>query len=87
MPVLAINGELDTQVRADENLEAIAAALKSGGNLHYSAIKLPGLNHLFQKAKTGAITEYRDIEETINPEALRILGDWLAKYALTEAGQ
>ena len=87
VPVLAINGSLDTQVRADENLEAIATALKSGGNLHYTAIKLPGLNHLFQKAKTGAITEYRDIEETMNPEALRILGDWLVKYALTEAGQ
>jgi pimeloyl-ACP methyl ester carboxylesterase len=83
-PVLALNGELDTQVRADENLAAIGAALKSGGNRDYRTMKLPGLNHLFQKAPSGAITEYRDIEETINPSVLRIVGDWLAVRALPD---
>ena len=49
-PLLAINGEKDLQVPADENLKAIAAALKDGGNADFTVKKLPGLNHLFQTA-------------------------------------
>ncbi|MGE5569967.1 MAG: alpha/beta hydrolase family protein [Rhodospirillales bacterium] len=78
IPVLAINGELDTQVAADENLSAIAAALAKGGNKNVTTVKLPGLNHLFQRAETGAVSEYRHIEETINPAALKTIGDWIA---------
>lgn len=81
-PVLALAGELDTQVPADENLPAIAAALKRAGNRRATTLKLPGLNHLFQKAKTGSLSEYRQIEETINPAALDVLGEWLAKHTV-----
>src|SRR5262249_38332753 len=35
-PVLAINGELDTQVVAQQNLPAIEEALKAGGNKDFS---------------------------------------------------
>ena len=80
VPLLAVNGALDTQVDAGENLKSIAAALASGGNRDYATVKLPGLNHLLQKAQTGAVTEYQRIEETINPEALRTIGDWLAAH-------
>ena len=52
-PVLAINGELDKQVLAQENLPAIEQALREGGNTHFTIKELPGLNHLFQTAKTG----------------------------------
>ncbi|HWQ55215.1 MAG TPA: alpha/beta fold hydrolase [Bryobacteraceae bacterium] len=76
-PVLALAGELDTQVPPDENLPAIAAALKR--NRRANTLRLPGLNHLFQKAKTGSISEYRHIEETINPAALDAVGEWIAK--------
>ena len=37
----------------------------------------PGLNHLFQHAQTGATTEYGTIEETISPEVLHDIVDWL----------
>ena len=80
VPVLAINGELDTQVPADENLAAIAAALKEGGNRDFTTRKLPGLNHLFQKAATGAIGEYGKIEETANPAALEMVGQWITAH-------
>ena len=56
MPVLAINGSLDRQVLAAENLAGIAAALAD--NRESTMIELPGLNHLFQTARTGAIGEY-----------------------------
>ena len=76
-PVLAIIGELDLQVPPKENLPAIEEALKAGGNEHYTVKELPGLNHLFQTAHTGALSEYAKIEETISPTALKIIADWV----------
>ncbi len=64
-PVLAINGEKDTQVDARTNLAAIREAQPKAVVKSY-----PELNHLFQHCKTGAISEYGDIEETISPEVL-----------------
>jgi hypothetical protein len=77
-PVLALNGEMDLQVAADENLPAIEKALKSSGNNSVKAITLPGLNHLFQHCKTGLPSEYGGIEETFSPEALKIITDWIS---------
>ena len=39
--------------------------------------KLDGLNHLFQTARTGALGEYADIEETIAPVVLGIVTEWI----------
>lgn len=76
-PVLALNGALDRQVNPDENLDAIEAALKKGGNGRVTMLKLAGLNHLFQTAKTGAGNEYGNIEETMSPVALGEITRWL----------
>jgi pimeloyl-ACP methyl ester carboxylesterase len=78
-PVLAINGAKDLQVPPKEDLREIAAALKAGGNRHYTVRELPGLNHLFQTARTGAPAEYGQIEETFSPTALRVVGDWIVQ--------
>ncbi len=82
-PVLALNGELDLQVPCKDNLEAIRQAIISGGNARLTARALPKLNHLFQYCKTGAPSEYAEIEETFTPEALKIIGDWV----IDQAGQ
>lgn len=79
VPVLAINGEKDLQVDADQNLPKIEAALKAGGNKRYTIKRMPNLNHLFQKSVTGSPMEYQSIEETINPAALKAIGDWIVK--------
>jgi alpha/beta superfamily hydrolase len=76
-PVLALNGELDLQVPCKENLDAIKAALEKGGHQEHTIKAFPQLNHLFQKCKTGSPTEYGLIEETINPEVLSTIGDWI----------
>ncbi|PZX59628.1 hypothetical protein LV84_00836 [Algoriphagus ratkowskyi] len=76
-PVLAINGEKDLQVPAKENLEAIKAALAKGGNTNVSTMELPGLNHLFQEAKTGAPSEYPEIEQTFSPKAMEVVLEWI----------
>jgi uncharacterized protein len=77
-PVLALNGTKDLQVIAKQNLPAIEKALKDGGNTESKIIPLDGLNHLFQHAKTGAASEYATNTETFSPEALKIIGDWIA---------
>ena len=40
---------------------------------------MPGLNHLFQICKTGSLAEYESIEQTIGPEVLELIADWIAK--------
>ncbi len=79
VPVLALNGELDVQVDPDQNLPEIRKALEEGGNRDVTVRELPGLNHLFQKAQTGSLDEYAQIEETMNPEALEAVRQWIQK--------
>ncbi|MGH7131939.1 MAG: alpha/beta hydrolase family protein [Phycisphaerales bacterium] len=76
-PVLALNGSLDMQVIATQNLPPIAAALMEAGNPDVTIRVMPGLNHLFQHARTGSVSEYETIEETMSPEVLRIVADWI----------
>ncbi len=78
-PVLAMGGSLDLQVPAEGNLKAIGDALKAGGNKRYQIALLNGLNHLFQKAKTGGVSEYAKSEETISPEALTLMREWILR--------
>jgi uncharacterized protein len=79
-PVLAINGELDLQVPPRQNLPAIEAALKAGGNKDFTVTELPHLNHLFQTTLTGSPAEYASIEETLSPVVLRTMGDWIVAH-------
>ncbi len=76
-PVLALNGTLDVQVSANENLEGIKKALKKGKNKNYKIIPLEGMNHMLQSAKTGSVSEYKTIEETMSPKALEIISTWI----------
>ena len=76
-PVLALNGTLDMQVDPELNLPQIERALKGGGNGDVTILRLPGLNHLLQAAKTGSVSEYATIEETMNPVGLAAIRDWI----------
>ncbi|MDH3404038.1 MAG: alpha/beta hydrolase [Acidobacteriota bacterium] len=77
VPVLAVNGTLDLQVDAEQNLTAIERALTAAGNPDWTVRRLAGLNHLFQHATTGSTLEYGQIEETLAPELLELIGDWI----------
>ncbi len=79
VPVLALNGELDLQVIPDQNLPEIEKALKEGGNKDFTLKRLPGLNHLFQPAKSGSPTEYMKIDVTMDPLALDTVTQWIAE--------
>ncbi|MCF2949085.1 lysophospholipase [Paraglaciecola aquimarina] len=77
MPLLAINGDLDIQVNGQANLAGIQKIMTKSQNKDVTITLLPGLNHLFQKAKTGHVIEYAQINETINKVALDTLSQWL----------
>jgi pimeloyl-ACP methyl ester carboxylesterase len=76
-PILALNGTLDLQVAHDPNLGAIRDAAAASGNAAITTAALPDLNHLFQTAKTGQVSEYATIRETFAPAALKRLSDWI----------
>jgi fermentation-respiration switch protein FrsA (DUF1100 family) len=78
-PVLALNGSLDHQVPAKENLAGIIAALSAGGNEKVESAELLSLNHLFQTAKTGAEDEYDKIDETLAPIVLHRITQFVIK--------
>ena len=74
-PVMAIDGDKDFQVISSLNLAGIKK------NLHESQYNFireyPSLNHLFQHCTTGALDEYRSIEETVSPEVLSDMAKWI----------
>lgn len=74
-PVFALNGGNDTQVTAKENLDAFRRLLPVNDK---SLVKeYPDLNHLFQHSQTGLPIEYGSIEETISPEVLQDIANWV----------
>lgn len=71
-PVLALNGDRDSQVLAGPNQQRIKQLCPKA-----DCRTLPGLNHLFQHCTTGAPDEYILIDETFAPEAMKAIADWI----------
>ena len=72
--VLALNGSNDVQVIASQNINALQKHVAS--ELLTTKI-YPELNHLFQHSNTGMPNEYYKIEETISPEVLKYIVNWI----------
>jgi uncharacterized protein len=79
IPVLLVHGSRDVEMPAAVNLSAIVAALGSAGNQDFTAVNLPGLNHQLQTCKTCESWESGQLEETLSPAALDLIGDWLVR--------
>lgn len=77
VPVLALFGEKDLQVPPAQSAEPMRVALGANGTVEV----LPGLNHLFQPATTGAPSEYATIETTMDPAALDRIASWILEVA------
>ncbi len=80
-PVLAVNGKLDTQVDARDNLSVITQILTKSGNRNFETVAIPGLNHLLQPALTGDFSEYAKIDTTMSPVAMDIICRWIKLHA------
>ena len=71
-PTMALSGSLDLQVLPDYNIPLIIRHCSGTAATVY-----PGLNHLFQHAKTGLPVEYGDIEETFAEEVIADMIAWI----------
>ena len=74
-PVMALNGEKDTQVPCEMCLDALRRVLPD--NAHHLIKSYPGLNHLFQHCETGLPNEYGIIEETISEDVINDIATWI----------
>ena len=78
-PVLAVQGSEDVQVPAAANLPIVEKALTLHGNKAVTVKEFPGLNHMLQHCQTCLPDEYGEIRETVSPEVLQFVGEWIMK--------
>lgn len=78
-PALLLNGSKDLQVIASQNLPAYEKIIADYGKTNLTLHELPDLNHLFQHCETGSPNEYFEIEETISPEVLEMIVEFVKK--------
>ena len=76
-PALLLNGSKDLQVIASQNLPGYEKIIAEHGKTNLTLRELPDLNHLFQHCETGSPNEYFEIEETISPEVLQRIVDFV----------
>ncbi len=78
-PVLALFGELDSQVPQDANVPAMEEALKKGGNKGSLVRAVRSANHLFIQAISGSVEEYPALPKVFVPALLDAISDWVSK--------
>lgn len=76
-PVLALFGGLDNQVLPKRNLAALNKMIQKEHKTNFTIKKFTGKNHLFQEAETGFPSEYAKIEQTVSPDVLQYITDWI----------
>ena len=74
-PIFALNGDRDCQVISTLCLPALRRLLQPSKK--HLIKEYPSLNHLFQYCTTGLPDEYSQIEETISPEVLQDIAQWI----------
>jgi dipeptidyl aminopeptidase/acylaminoacyl peptidase len=75
---LILNGDMDSQVPAKQNIEGILSALNEE-QVEVESKIFRGLNHMFQPANSGAVDEYSKIETTLDNEVIKSMSIWLAR--------
>ncbi len=79
-PLLALGGEMDSQVLTEENFEAIADVCQRN-NIPYDVTLLAGINHLGQMCETGSVDEYATLGQAPDDMVLETLVNWLDSIA------
>jgi len=78
-PVLLVFGEIDLQVPAEQNREAMVQALLRGNHNDFSIKTFPAANHLFQTAVTGSPAEYERLRKEFVPGFLDFISAWISQ--------
>ena len=75
VPLLAMYGALDLQVPPDQSVPVLEKIDTNHGKIEVQTF--PDLNHLFQHATTGLPSEYGVIDETLAPEVMLAIKEWV----------
>ncbi|MFT4167966.1 MAG: alpha/beta hydrolase [Dysgonomonas sp.] len=78
IPVLALNGDKDIMVAADQNLGNFKKYLSHNNDV--TTISIPGLNHLFLPCTTCTQQEYSTIKSEFSGETLQLIYNWIEKH-------
>src|SRR5699024_11746329 len=76
IPVLVLFGGKDTQVSVEMNKATIEKALEKA-DIKYEMRVFKDANHLFQKAKTGAVSEYGKLENEFVDGFSSTIAQWI----------
>ena len=76
-PALLLNGSKDLQVIASQNLPGYEKIIAELNKTNLTLHELPNLNHLFQHCDSGSPNEYYTIDETISPEVLEMIVEFV----------
>ena len=87
IPVLALIGDRDLQVDAEDSVPLLRSAYDKSGNKDFTVVEVEGVNHLFQKAQSGSPALYGAIEETMAPEVMNAIGRWLEQHTTEQRSQ
>jgi hypothetical protein len=69
-----------TRTRHALTLSVVVILVRAAQNPDVTLRVMPGLNHAMQPALTGALDEYANLEQTFDPGALAVIGDWLEAH-------
>jgi len=78
VPVLFLCGSKDQVLPPDVNLPAVRKVLSHDRDV--TVVELPGLNHMFQHSATGSPKEWGTIDETVAPEVLSMISEWVDRH-------
>ena len=82
-PTLVVFAGRDLQAPPVHQAPSVRAALSA--NPLARIVELPDLNHFLQRAVTGAPSEYAAIEQSLAPEAVETVCDWVSSVGAAAA--
>ncbi len=77
VPALALFGDNDVQVDADQNATALQTIVDEAGLEDVTIVRFPTANHLFQDAITGGVEEYGTLPQEFIPDLLPTISEWI----------
>jgi dienelactone hydrolase len=83
-PILALFGDKDWAVPAEQNEPLLREILSSSGNENHHIQVLTGTNHFFQPSETGAIGEIATNPREFIPGFLELISDWISDQTDSE---
>ncbi|MCX6254506.1 MAG: alpha/beta hydrolase [Bacteroidia bacterium] len=76
-PVLALMGDKDVSGPCTFTLKNMEDMFKAAGNKNYAIHEMKNMNHFFQSVNPDNIRNSEDIDETISPLVLDLIGSWV----------